>query len=83
MSFYIEHPKYGRILSFEGWTKNCAKTHCSYCGTELKKELYVTSYGMCPDHKDMYENAKYQLDEIMKYRLEQHKQSLKPIKTAS
>ncbi len=77
MSHYLFHPKYGRILSFDAWTQNCARTHCSYCGAELEKELYVTSYGMCQEHKTIFENQRHILDEIMKYRLNAYKEGFK------
>ncbi|MDL5050618.1 hypothetical protein QQ054_31960 [Oscillatoria amoena NRMC-F 0135] len=77
MSQFIEHPKYGRILSFDGLIMNNKRTHCNYCGEPIDSGAYVKHYGMCPTHhmwfvEDKVERmtGKDRLKEISDYRLE-------------
>lgn len=77
MSQFIEHPKYGRILSFDALVQNDKRKYCNYCGQPIDASAYVSHYGMCSLHYMWYVEDKIErttgkdrLKEISDYRME-------------
>lgn len=59
---FIQHPKYGRILSHEGWLNNDKNKTCSFCGNT------IVTPGFCSFHYEDFKDNRHVLDDIIKFR---------------